>query len=55
MVELIPPKWAFSIISRMFTLAIDAFERVRAWFSSFSFESGESILRFVLQHHARSL
>jgi len=39
-VEPIPPKWAFGIISGMFSLAIDAFERVRAQFSSFSFESG---------------
>jgi len=54
-VEPIPPKWTFGIISGMFTLAIDAFERVRAWFSSFNFESGGFVLKFALQHHARSL
>jgi len=29
-VESIPPKWIFGIISGMFALVIDAFERVRA-------------------------
>jgi len=54
-VEPIPPKWAFGIVSGMFSLAIDAFERVRAQFSSFSFESGGFVLKFALQHYARSL
>jgi len=30
MVELISPKWTFDIISRVFALAIDVFERMRA-------------------------
>jgi len=38
-VEPISPKWTFSIVSGVFALAIDAFERVRAWFTCFCFES----------------
>jgi len=38
-VEPIPPKWTFGIISKVFALAVDAFERVGAQFTCFHFES----------------
>jgi len=40
LVEMIPPKRTFDIVSRVFSLAVDAFEKVRAWFPCFCFEPG---------------
>jgi len=40
MVELIPLKWTFGIVSGVFALAVNTFERVGAQFTCFCFESG---------------
>jgi len=38
LVEMIPSKWAFDIVSGVFFLAVDIFERVRIGFTCFRFK-----------------
>jgi len=48
LVETISSKWVFDIVSRVFSLAVNIFERVRAGFTCFCFEPGRLILKFAL-------